>query len=64
MPSFKITPAQIRAVEELKNYGIDFDKYVARFDYQSSPTRLLNDVYRQSRQTMKNLAEMEEEETC
>ena len=52
---------QQKALDELYNMGVDFFKYVYRFEYSGTPRRLLNDIQRGSKQTLKNLAIMEEE---
>lgn len=52
---------QQREIYELLDMGIDYYAYCYRFDYAGTPRRLLNDIQRGSRQTMQNLAKMEEE---
>ena len=52
---------QQREIDELLDMGIDYYAYCYRFDYSGSPRRLLNDIQRGSKQTLKNLAIMEEE---
>ena len=53
---------QQAAIDELNEMGVDFYRYAYRFEYSGSPRRLLNDIQRGSRQTLKNLAIMEEED--
>lgn len=52
---------QYRAVLELHEMGVDYSEYCRRFEYEGTPIRLLNDIQRGSRQTMENLAIIEEE---
>lgn len=52
---------QQREIDELLDMGIDYYAYCYRFDYAGSPRRLLNDILRGSKQTLKNLAIMEDE---
>ena len=49
------------ALDELYDLGVDYFKYCYRFEYSGTPRRLLNDIQRGSKKTLKNLAEMEEE---
>ena len=53
---------QQAALDELREMGIDYNRYCYFWDYQGSPRRLLNDIQRGSRQTLQNLAKMEEED--
>lgn len=52
---------QQAALDELYEMGVDFFRYVYLFEYAGTPRRLLNDIQRGSKQTLKNLAKMEEE---
>ena len=52
---------QQSALDELYEMGVDFNRYVYLFEYSGTPRRLLNDIQRGSKQTLKNLAKMEEE---
>ena len=52
---------QQREIDELLEMGIDYYAYCYRFDYAGTPRRLLNDIQRESRQTLKNLSIMEDE---
>lgn len=52
---------QYRAVLELREMGVNYFEYCHRFEYEGTPIRLLNDIQRGSRQTLENLAIMEEE---
>lgn len=53
---------QQRELEELADMGVNYDRYCYRFAYVGTPRRLLNDIQRGSKQTLKNLAIMEEED--
>ena len=53
---------QQSAQDELYQMGVDFFRYAYRFEYAGTPRRLLNDIQRGSKQTLNNLAEMEEED--